>query len=419
MLDTVGDDRNMILVIIGAQWGDEGKGKMVDYFSGEAELVIRFSGGANAGHTVKIGSKTFALHLIPAGIISSDKSVVLGNGMVIDPASMFEELAAINAQGIEWEGRVFVSDRAHLVLPRYKREDQSVDDMRSRPIGTTGRGIGVAYEKKASRDGVRVVDLWDPLVWDSMSKYDRAWLEPFKEWLAPLKINLAAFMMENESKRILLEGAQGTLLDLDHGTYPYVSSGISVSSGAAIGAAIGPRKIDKCLGVFKAYQTRVGNGPFPTEMRKDEEVILANKLRELGHEYGVTTGRPRRIGYLDLVALRYAGWINSLDGFILSHLNLYDGFESVGLCTAYELDGQQIDYFPSSAVELERISPVIEYFDAWDGRVSEARNWEEIPDGAKRLVEFIEEYTGVAVHGFSVGPLRNETFMRTDAWTVS
>lgn len=409
----------MNLVVVGAQWGDEGKGKMVDYFSDEAELVIRFSGGANAGHTVKFDSKTFALHLIPAGIISSGKGVVLGNGMVIDPASMFEELAAISAQGIEWEGRVFVSDRAHLVLPEYKSEDQSVDDMRSRPVGTTGRGIGVAYKKKASRDGLRIADLWDSVVWDSMSRLERAWLEPFKEWLAPMKINLAAFMMENEGRKILLEGAQGTLLDLDHGTYPYVSSGISVSSGAAIGAAIGPRKIDKCLGVFKAYQTRVGNGPFPTEMKREDEISLANNLRELGHEYGVTTGRPRRIGYLDLVALRYAGWINSLDGFILSHLNLYDGFESVGLCTAYELGGQRIDFFPSSSADLEQAAPRIEYFDGWDGKVSETRDWEGLPDGAKRLVEFIEEYTGVAIHGFSVGPLRSETFMRTDAWTVS
>lgn len=409
----------MNLVVVGAQWGDEGKGKMVDYFSNEAELVIRFSGGANAGHTVKFDNKAFALHLIPAGIISSGKGVVLGNGMVIDPASMFEELAAISAQGIEWEGRVFVSDRAHLVLPEYKSEDQSVDDMRSRPVGTTGRGIGVAYEKKASRDGLRIADLWDSVVWDSMSRLERAWLEPFKEWLAPMKINLAAFMMENEGRKILLEGAQGTLLDLDHGTYPYVSSGISVSSGAAIGAAIGPRKIDKCLGVFKAYQTRVGNGPFPTEMKREDEISLANKLRELGHEYGVTTGRPRRIGYLDLVALRYAGWINSLDGFILSHLNLYDGFESVGLCTAYELGGQRIDFLPSSAAELEQAAPRIEYFDGWDGRVSETRDWEGLPDGAKRVVEFIEEYTGVAIHGFSVGPLRSETFMRTNAWTVS
>jgi len=407
----------MNLAVVGAQWGDEGKGKMVDYFSDEAELVIRFSGGANAGHTVRIGSKTFALHLIPAGIISRDKSVVLGNGMVIDPASMFEELAVIRGQGIEWEGRVFVSDRAHLVFPGYKSEDQSVDDMRSRPIGTTGRGIGVAYGKKASRDGIRIADLWDPVIWDSMSSSERAWMSPFREWLAPMKLNLAAFMMENEGRRTLLEGAQGTLLDLDHGTYPYVSSGISVSSGAAIGAAIGPRKIDKCLGVFKAYQTRVGNGPFPTEMKED--AALANRLRELGHEYGVTTGRPRRIGYLDLVALKYAGWINSLDGFILSHLNLYDGFESVGLCTAYELDGQQIDYFPSSAAELERVIPLIEKFDGWDGRVSETRDWEELPVGAKRLVEFIEEYTGVGIHGFSVGPLRSETFMRADTWTVS
>ncbi len=409
----------MNLVVVGAQWGDEGKGKMVDYLSDEADLVVRYSGGANAGHTIKVDDKTFALHLIPAGIISPGKTVVLGNGMVIDPASMFEELAGIAAQGIEWEGRVVVSDRAHLVLPGYKSEDRSIDERRARPIGTTGRGIGVAYGRKASRDGVRVADLWDPVIWNALSKSDQVWLEPFKERLAVMKVNLAAFMLENHGKKILLEGAQGALLDLDHGTYPYVSSGISTTSGAALGAAIGPRKLDKCLGVFKAYQTRVGNGPFPTEMSQSGDGELGDKLRELGHEYGVTTGRPRRIGFLDLVALRYAGWVNGLDGFILSHMNLYDGFESLGICTAYELDGEEIDYFPSSAADLERVKPILQTFQGWDGKVADARSWDEIPEGAKEVVNYIEEFTGVPVHGYSVGPLRDETFMKEDPWTRS
>lgn len=409
----------MNLVIVGAQWGDEGKGKMVDYFSEEADLVVRFSGGANAGHTVKVDDKTFALHLIPAGIISPGKTVVLGSGMVIDPASMFEELAGIAAQGVEWEGRVVVSDRAHLVLPSYKSEDRSIDEKRARPIGTTGRGIGVAYGKKASRDGIRVADLWDPVVWDALSPTDQDWLEPYKERIEAMKVNLAAFMMKNHGKNILLEGAQGALLDLDHGTYPYVSSGMSVSAGAALGGTIGPRRVDKCLGVFKAYQTRVGNGPFPTEMKEGKEAELGDTLRQLGHEYGVTTGRPRRIGYLDLVALKYSGWINSLDGFILSHLNLYDGFDSIGVCTAYEIDGERIDYFPSNPTELEKIVPVIESLDGWQGKVADARCWEDMPDKAKDAVSFIEEYTGVPVHGFSVGPLRVETFMKVDPWTQS
>ena len=409
----------MNIVVVGAQWGDEGKGKMVDYLSDEADIVVRFSGGANAGHTIKVGSKTFALHLIPAGIISPGKTVVLGNGMVIDPASMFEELATISAQGVDWEGRVLVSDRAHLVLPSYKSEDLSIDEKRPRPIGTTGRGIGVAYGRKASRDGIRVADLWDPVVWESLSKSDREWLEPFKERLTGMKINIVDFMIKNSGKKILLEGAQGALLDLDHGTYPYVSSGISTTSGAALGAALGPRRIDKCLGIFKAYQTRVGNGPFPTEMNGKEDQALAEKLRELGHEYGVTTGRPRRIGYLDLVALRYAGWINSLDGFILSHLNLYDGFDSVSLCTAYELDGEEIDYFPSNIADIEKVKPVLKTFPGWEGSVAAARSIEEMPAGAMEIVNFIEEYTGVPVHGFSVGPLRSETFMKVEPWTAS
>ncbi len=409
----------MNLVIVGAQWGDEGKGKMVDYFSENADLVVRFSGGANAGHTVKVDDKTFALHLIPAGIISPGKTVVLGSGMVIDPASMFEELAGIAAQGVDWEGRVVVSDRAHLVLPSYKSEDLSIDEHRARPIGTTGRGIGVAYGKKASRDGIRVADLWDPVVWEALSSTDRDWLEPYKERIEVMKVNLAAFMMKNTGKKILLEGAQGALLDLDNGTYPYVSSGISVSAGAALGATIGPRRIDKCLGVFKAYQTRVGNGPFPTEMKEGKEAEIGDTLRQLGHEYGVTTGRPRRIGYLDLVALKYSGWVNSLDGFILSHLNLYDGFEKIGVCTAYELNGERIDYFPSNPAELEKVVPVIEYLDGWEGKVAEARSWEDLPEKAKAAVSFIEEFTDVPVHGYSVGPLRDETFMKVDPWTLS
>lgn len=408
----------MNLVVIGAQWGDEGKGKMVDYLSEDADIVVRFSGGANAGHTVKVDNKTFALHLIPAGIISSGKTVVLGNGMVIDPVSMFEELADLSAQGISWEGRVVVSDRAHLVLPSYKSEDRSIDEKRPRPIGTTGRGIGVAYGKKASRDGLRVTDLWDPVIWKFLGQLDRDWLEPYKKKLEPMKVNLADYMMSVDGKKILFEGAQGTLLDLDHGTYPYVSSATSTSGGAAIGAALGPRRINQCLGVLKAYQTRVGNGPFPTEMRSGDDLKLGSKLRELGHEYGVTTGRPRRIGYLDLVALRYSGWVNSLDGFLLSHLNLFDGFKTVSLCTAYELDGKEIKYFPSNASELERVKPVLKTFPGWDGSVTAARCWDDMPDGARRVVEFIEQYTGIPVTGFSVGRLRDETFMRKNAWTA-
>ncbi len=406
----------MKLVVIGAQWGDEGKGKMVDYLAEDADLVVRFSGGANAGHTIKVEDRTFALHLVPAGIIYPEKKVALGNGMVIDPESLFKELGEIASQGISWEGRVFVSDRAHLVLPSYKEEDMSMESKRIRPIGTTGRGIGVTYANKAHRDGIRVGDLWDPVIWEGLKEEDRSWLAPFKDKLAGMIVNMAAFMMENRDKDILLEGAQGALLDLDHGTYPFVSSGMSTSCGAAQGASIGPRYIDKCLGVFKAYQTRVGNGPMPTEMLEGADLELGNTLRELGHEYGVTTGRPRRIGYLDLVALRYAGWVNSLDGFILSHLNLYDGFETVKICTAYEIDGEIVEEFPASIDRMERIKPVLKEFPGWEGKVGDARSWDQIPAGAKDVIRFIEEFTMVPVAGYSVGPLRDETFMKDPAW---
>ncbi|MDC7219812.1 MAG: adenylosuccinate synthase [Spirochaetales bacterium] len=406
----------MKLVVIGAQWGDEGKGKMVDYLAEDADVVVRFSGGANAGHTIKVEDKTFALHLVPAGIIYPEKTVALGNGMVIDPESLFTELEEIASQDVSWEGRVFVSDRAHLVLPSYKEEDMAMESKRIRPIGTTGRGIGVTYANKAHRDGIRVGDLWDPVVWDGLSEADRNWLAPYKEKLESMKVNMAGFMMANKDKDILLEGAQGALLDLDHGTYPFVSSGMSTSCGAAQGASIGPRYIDKVLGVFKAYQTRVGNGPFPTEMLEGTDLELGNTLRELGHEYGVTTGRPRRIGYLDMVALKYAGWVNSLDGFILSHMNLYDGFDTVKICTAYDIDGEIVEDFPSTVDAMEKVKPVIKEFPGWEGKVGDARTWDEIPAGAKDFVKFIEDYTGVPVAGFSVGPLRDETFMKFPAW---
>ena len=404
----------MTVVVTGAQWGDEGKGKMVDYFARDADLVVRFSGGANAGHSIRVGKKHFALHLVPAGIIYPGKTVVLGSGMVIDPEALFQEINELKAVGINFENRIYISDRAHLILDDYKKEDVRIDKARPRPIGTTGRGIGVAFSKKVQRDGVRVADLWDPVIWDSLGESRREYLQKYKELLSPMVINLYRFMMEKKDKRILFEGAQGTLLDVDHGTYPYVSSSISTSNGAAAGSGMGPRHIDKCLGIFKAYQTRVGNGPFPTEITDEQE---AHRIRELGHEYGVTTGRPRRIGVLDMIALRYAAWLNSLDGLILSHLNLFDGFEEIRICVSYKLDGEVIDYFPTTVMELEKVVPVIKTFPGWKGSVSRARSFDELPGEAMEILHYIEEYTSVKIVGLSVGPLRDETFMSEDVWT--
>ena len=406
----------MRIVVVGAQWGDEGKGKMVDYLAEGAGIVVRFSGGANAGHTIRIEDKVFDFHLVPSGILYPDKIVVLGNGMVIDPEGLFAELEKVGLSGIQWQGRVLISDRAHIIFPSYKKEDMDMDSKRIRAIGTTGRGIGVAYSRKANRDGVRVADLWDPGVWENLSEADRQWVAPYKERLEGMKVNLAQFMYEHQTENILLEGAQGALLDLDHGTYPYVSSGMSVSAGAAYGASIGPRCIDTYLGVFKAYQTRVGNGPFPTEMRDGADVELGNFIRERGHEYGVTTNRPRRIGHLDLVALRYSGWVNGLDGLILSHLNIFDGCEQVKVCVGYTIDGKVIDYFPASVDELERARPVLKEFPGWEAAISSVRRREDLPANARRVVEFIEEYVRVPVVGFSLSAERKDTFFSEKIW---
>nr|HPG87947.1 adenylosuccinate synthetase [Spirochaetales bacterium] len=255
----------MNVAVIGAQWGDEGKGKIVDYLATDAQIIVRFSGGANAGHTIVRGGEQFALHLVPSGVLYPDKRVILGTGMVIDPEALFAELGMLAERGIDWEGRVFISDRAHLVLPRYRTLDKSLEAACKRPIGTTGRGIGVAYAMKSSRDGVRLADLFDDRLLENLEDDDRRFIAEWRDRLAPLAVDLTHYLSGHRNTYCLFEGAQGALLDLDTGTYPYVSSGMSGAGGAATQGGIGPRRLDKVLGVFKAYSTRVGNGPFPTE----------------------------------------------------------------------------------------------------------------------------------------------------------
>ena len=314
----------MNVVVIGAQWGDEGKGKIVDFLALDAKYIVRFAGGANAGHTIVAGGKKYALHQVPSGILHPDKAVFLGSGMVIDPEALFAELQMLTDNGISWEGRVFISDRAHIVLPAYRRIDKERDASRKRPIGTTGRGIGSAYSQKSERDGIRLADLdWKEKTAD-LDAEDRKFIDTYASRLIAMRVDIASKLWEYRSENILFEGAQGALLDLDSGTYPYVSSGASCSAGAASGSGIGPRAIDKVYGVFKAYQTRVGNGPMPTEFNNDTESELCNYVRTTGNEFGVTTGRPRRCGYLDLVALRYACRVNSIDSLVLTHLDIYD-----------------------------------------------------------------------------------------------
>ncbi|MFP4563205.1 MAG: adenylosuccinate synthase [Spirochaetia bacterium] len=407
----------MKVVIIGAQWGDEGKGKIVDYLASDADMVVRFSGGANAGHTIVFEDTTYKLHLVPSGIVYPDKSVVLGSGMVVDPEALFDELAELETQGIQWEGRVFISDRAHIVLPGHKRRDIETDKKRKIPLGTTGRGIGITYGLKAQRDGIRFADLGDENRLNTLDSEDREFLEKYGPRLEPMLVNLASFMAERAESRILFEGAQGILLDLDIGTYPFVSSGISAAAGAAAGGGVGPRSLDTVMGVFKAYSTRVGNGPFPSEFREDRDGELTTLVRELGREYGVTTGRPRRCGYLDLVALRYACRTNSLDSLVMTHLDVYDEFESISACVGYRIDGKIIEDFPSAIPELDRAEPVIETMKGWKSKIGECRSYDELPREARDYLEFIEEYTGTPIGIISVGYRRSETIIRRDLWT--
>lgn len=412
----------MNVVVIGAQWGDEGKGKIVDFLSSQAQTIVRFSGGANAGHTIVHDGTTYKLHLVPSGVIYPNTTVILGSGMVIDPEALFRELEELKSLGIDWNGRLLVSDRAHLVLPSHRQEDVERDSRRQNPIGTTGRGIGIAYAHKALRDGLRIADLTWQTQLDEHPEEDRSMVETYRDRLSDMAIDIAAFMHSEGDRtdtRVLLEGAQGALLDLDLGTYPYVSSGSSSAAGAATGSGLGPRELDHVIGVFKAYSTRVGNGPFPSELSNDMEGDLENYIREVGREYGVTTGRPRRVGYLDLVALRYTCQTNGMDSLALTHLDVMDDLDEIRVCVAYETDDETLDYFPASIPVLERARPVTKRFAGWKTEITEVTDFSALPDNAQTYIRFIEDYVGVPVDIVSVGYERRQTIVRRDPWTPS
>lgn len=406
----------MNIVVIGAQWGDEGKGKIVDYLAEDAKYVCRFAGGANAGHTIVVDGKKYALHQVPSGILYSDKTVFLGSGMVVDPEALFKELEMLSENGINWEGRVFISDRAHIVLPCYREIDKKRDSERKQPIGTTGRGIGTAYSQKSERDGIRLADLdWDYKI-NALDKADKDFLAPYIERLLAMRVDIAAKMWEIRKENILFEGAQGAMLDLDSGTYPFVSSGASCAAGASSGAGIGPRALDKIYGVFKAYETRVGNGPMPTEFNSETESELCDYVRNTGNEFGVTTGRARRCGYLDLVALRYACRVNSIDSLVLTHLDVYDEMEQIEACIAYQIDGKIVTDFPASIPALNNAVPVLKKFEGWKQPLKNINAYEKLPSNAREYIEFIEDFTATKVEIVSVGAERNQTFPRGQIW---
>lgn len=414
------------LVVVGAQWGDEGKGKLVDVLSERADLVVRYQGGANAGHTVVIGESQFILRLIPSGILHPTTTCVLGNGVVIDPESFFAELDGLAARGIGTEGRILVSDRAHLVLPYHKLLDLAAEQ--SQNIGTTKRGIGPAYEDKYGRRGIRVGAVLDPAHVESLlperihranqilalaGMAERASLDEHVALLRAVGPRLAAMAGDaglalhralRAGKSVLLEGAQGSLLDVDHGTYPFVTSSNTTAGGAAVGAGIGPTSIQGVLGVVKAYTTRVGNGPLPTLA----EGPLEEELRRIGHEFGAVTGRPRRCGWFDTVVVRYAARVNGLTGLAVTKLDVLDGFDRIPVGVAYTLNGHRVDEMPSDVAALERATPVFETMEGWRASTADARTMADLPAAARRYLDRLERLAETPIRYVSVGTRRDQ-----------
>lgn len=420
-------------VVVGCQWGDEGKGKIVDVLAEDVDVVARYQGGANAGHTVHVGEKEFILHQIPSGILHAGKRCLLGNGVVLDLLQFFEEHDALLARGIDLSGRVGVSWRAHLLLPWHRVLDRAVEAGAAEKIGTTGRGIGPAYEDKAGRRGIRVADAADAERFDRLlaegAERARARLvalghPPDGEEARALEADIArsaalrprilelamdtGLEVDQALKggsRVLLEGAQGTALDLDHGTYPFVTSSNTTAAGAATGIGIGPTRIDAVLGVVKAYTTRVGNGPLPTGF--DEEMDA--RMRELGGEFGATTGRPRRCGWFDGVLARYAARVNGLTGLAVTKLDVLDTLPEVGFCTGYRLpDGSVVEEFPADTWSLEGVEPVLEWMPGWEENTGTARTMEDLPAKARAYLDRIEALTGAPIRMVSVGTRRSQ-----------
>ncbi len=421
----------MNLAILGAQWGDEGKGKIVDLITPGFSIVARYQGGHNAGHTVYVNGRKFVLRLIPSGILHPGVTCVIGNGVVVDPVALFAEIDELTSAGIDVGRRIVVSDKAHVILPYHRDLDLLSEARRGdRKIGTTSRGIGPAYEDKIARRGIRVGDLADPAgleqsVRDNVNARNRLvqdnpmdarvvldqlrqHAERLKPWIRDVSLMLAQAMRDGQS--ILFEGAQGTLLDIDHGTYPYVTSSNASIGGLCTGLGVPPKAISAVLGVAKAYTTRVGEGPLPTELFGE----MGNRLREGGNEYGAVTGRPRRCGWYDAVAARYAARINGLDALALTKLDVLDGLPQVEICTSYSCGSRTLTEFPSDLAQLAACKPVYESMPGWTSPTKGARKWTDLPDAAQRYIARLEEVSGVQAAIISTGSERDDTIIRDD-----
>ena len=415
-----------VVVVVGAQWGDEGKGKLVDVLAERADWVVRYQGGANAGLTVDLGDRAFVLHQIPSGILHPGVRCAIGNGVVLDPDTLFDEIDGLVTAGVDVEGRLYVSDRAHLVLPYHKVVDS--ESASSKAIGTTGRGIGPAYEDKIARRGVRVLDLRHPerlraaVVKGAENAQRRlgaygsdkvidvdaviAQLERLATRLLPLAedVGLTVHRAVQAKASVLLEGAQGSLLDIDHGTYPYVTSSNTTAGGAAVGVGIGPTAIDRVLGVVKAYTTRVGNGPLPTEFAEP----LQSEVRTLGNEFGATTGRARRCGWFDALVVKYATRVNGLSDLAVTKLDVLDTLPELQLCTGYEIDGEMYEEFPSDLSALEKVIPRYEAFAGWRSSTADARSLADLPTEARVYLDRIEALCEAPITYVSVGTRRDQ-----------
>jgi len=419
------------VVVVGTQWGDEGKGKVVDLLTEDSDLIIRFQGGNNAGHTLVVGDKKVILHLIPSGILHEDKLCIIGSGLVIDPQILLEEIAALREKGYTVStDTIAVSDRAHVIMPYHKMIDHAREA--TQKIGTTGRGIGPAYEDKARRTGVRMIDLVHPdllrkkvdAVFDEKQEYLTLILkvkglnkeemlekyQAFGEKLKPFVTDTSVLIDRSirQGKNLLFEGAQGANLDMDHGTYPYVTSSNTVAGQACVGAGIGPTRIDTVLGICKAYTTRVGGGPFPTEL--DDEI--GERLRAFGGEYGATTGRPRRCGWLDLVALKHSIRLSDISYLAVTKLDVLSGFETIKVATAYRSGNTLIENMPADLEMYPDLEMVYDELPGWEGTISSARSYEELPGNCRAYVSYMEERLGVEAAIISVGPKREETIIR-------